>query len=183
MSPPLVTRPGDVLAVNTGSSWGAWWIRLGAALRDQPNLSNHIAVVHHTDAHGTTWGIEGRPGGVGWVDCAAYLRSRNLLANTAQPKTDAQRAAVCATMEKLLGTAYDWEAIVNDGAADLGIRLPDWSPDWAPGNGWTVPGHVVCSSAAQYAYLKNGLACPPGDRGCQPSDWDGFILNQGWLTK
>lgn len=168
--------PGDVLAVNTGDGWGSWWIRFGAAVRNRPNLSNHVVVVHHVDARGTVWGIEGRPGGVGWVDCTVYLRSRNLVTNAAQPKTSAQRAAVCKTMEALLGTAYDWDAIVNDGATDLGIHLPDWSPDWTG----TVPGHVVCSSAAQYAYLKNGLACPPGDRGCQPSDWDAFILNEGW---
>lgn len=179
MNPVPAVLPGDVLAVSTGNGWGSWWIRMGAALHGQPNLSNHIAVVHHTDAEGTVWGIEGRPGGVGWADCGGYLRSVNLLANAAQPKTAAQRASVCATMQALLGTAYDWAAVVSDGAADLGIRLPGWSPDWTG----TVPGHVVCSSAAQYAYLKNGLACPPGDRGCQPSDWDSFIINEGWLKR
>lgn len=44
--------PGDVLAVRT-SGRPAWWIRLGAALKDEPNLSNHIAVAHHTDKAGT----------------------------------------------------------------------------------------------------------------------------------
>lgn len=177
MTPPVVDL-GDVLAVNTGNGPMSWWIRLGAALRNQPNLSNHVAVVHHIDSNGTVWGIEGRPGGVGWVDCTVYLRSRNLLTNAAQPKTSAQRSAVRGVMGALLGTPYDWDAIVNDAATDLHIELPGWEPDWRTG---TVPGHVVCSSAAQYAYLKCALACPPGDRGCQPSDWDVFIINQGWV--
>jgi hypothetical protein len=167
--------PGDVLAVRSPGR-PAWWIRIGAALRDQPNLSNHIAVAHHLDASGTLWGIEGRPGGVGWVDCSLYLTSPYTLTNAGQPKTSAQRESVCATMQALLGTAYDWEAIVADGMADLGMKVPGWDPSWHG----TVPAHVVCSSSAAYAYAKAGLACPAGDRLCQPADWDAFILARAW---
>jgi hypothetical protein len=166
--------PGDVILVRTGSLSSAM-IRLGAALRDAPNLANHVAVIDHTDLHGTVWCIEGRPGGVGWRDASAYLASPWRLDNAAQPKTPPQRAAICAAMHAMLGTPYDWTAIVADGADDLRIRLP-WEPVWHG----TVPGHVVCSSAAWFAYGKAGLAAPPGGRECQPSDWDQFILTRAW---
>lgn len=57
-------QPGDVLVTRSGG-WQARLIRLGAALRDKPNLSSHVAVVHHTDVKGTLWVLEGRPGGAG----------------------------------------------------------------------------------------------------------------------
>lgn len=171
----LDLRPGDVLAVRSNGAAG-WWIRIGAALHNQPNLSNHIAVVHHTDIHGTVWGIEGRPGGVGWVDCRKYLESPYTLTNVEQNKTAIQRQNICKTMEAMLGTPYDWEAISVDGMTDLGVRLPGWRPDWTG----TVPGHVVCSSLADYAYWKNNVDCPVGGRGVQPSDWVKFILTKAW---
>jgi hypothetical protein len=170
-------KPGDVLAIRTGG-WEAWWIRFGSGIQGKPNLSNHIAVTHHVDANGVMWAIEGRPGGVGWVDATQYLKSPGLLTNVDQPKTDLQRATVCDTMKALLGTPYDWQAIVVDGSEDVGIKVPDWSPDWKTGE---VPGHVVCSSAADYAYFKAGLACPVHGREVQPSDWDAFILGKGWV--
>ena len=169
-------KPGDVLAVRTpgGPLTAQWWIRFGAALLGKPDLSNHIAVAHHTDAHGTLWVIEGRPGGVGWRAANDYLRSRWTLTNAAQPKTDAQRAGICKTMEALLGTSYDWEAIAADAADDLHF---DWAPTWHG----QVPGHVVCSSAACYGYDKNRLARPPGNaRTDQPANWDEWIITCGW---
>lgn len=174
MMPPAV-EPGDVLAIRTGG-WQARWIRFGSAIRDQPNLSNHIAVAHHRDPHGTVWVIEGRPGGAGWRDATAYLASPGLLTNAAQPKTPEQRRQVTATMEGLVGTAYDWEAIAADAAADLGWQLPGWDPTWKG----TVPVHVVCSSLAAWAYAKADLPRPAGARGVQPAAWDQFIIGRGW---
>jgi hypothetical protein len=170
-----LVQPGDVLAIHT-SGWQGWWIRFGSALRDQPNLSSHIAVVHHTDAKGTVWCIEGRPGGAGWRDATAYLKSPLLLTNAAQPKTATQRTQVTRTMEALIGTHYDWAAIEADAATDLGWHLPGWDPDWHG----IVPVHVACSSLAAYGYAKADLARPAGQRGCQPSDWASFILRRGW---
>ena len=178
MTAVTAVLPGDVMAVRTGGR-PAWWIRLGAALHGEPNLSNHIAVADHVDGKGTLWGIEGRPGGVGWVDCSLYLRSPWTVTNAHQPMTDAQRQSVCATMKGLLGTAYDWEAIIADGMADLGMKVPGWDPSWHG----TVPAHVVCSSSAAYAYARAGLACPRGDRLVQPGDWDEFIISQAWEAK
>lgn len=167
-------QPGDVLVIRTGGI-AAELIRLGAALHGGVNLSNHVAVVDHTDAHGTVWCVEGRPGGVGWRDARAYLESTWTLTNAAQPKTAAQREQVCKVMQAMLGSPYDWTAIMADAAADLHIELP-WEPTWRG----TVPGQAVCSSAAWFAYAKAGLARPPGGRECQPADWDKFVLTRGW---
>ena len=172
----MTAEPGDVLAVRS-TGWAGRLIRLSAALRDQPNLSNHIAVVHHRDTRGTLWALEGRPGGVGWRDTRDYLASRWTLTNTAQPKTGAQRDTVCVTMETMIGTAYDFEAIAADAGHAFGLDTA-WLPDFKTGQ---VPGHVVCSSLAAYAYSKSGLAHPPGnDRTIEPADWDTWITTQAW---
>lgn len=162
-------QPGDVMAIRTGGAAGEL-IRFGAALLDRPNLENHIAVLHHqTDE--VWWAIEGRPGGVGWVDANAYLNGPYTLTNRYQIKTVGQRDMVCQVMLAMLGTPYDWEAILADAGQDLHIDLP-WKPTW---NG-TVPGHVVCSSAAALAYARALVSGPPATPEVQPSDWTSFIL-------
>jgi hypothetical protein len=171
----LKVQPGDVLAVRTPDFFGTA-VRFVAALAGKPNLSNHIAVAHHYDKHGTFWVIEGRPSGVGWRTANDYLASRWTITNANQPKTDVQRAGVCKAMEALIGTEYDWEAIAADAADDLFLK-DLWRPNWHG----TVPGHIVCSAAATYAYDKNSLKRPPGNaRTDQPCDWDTFILTQAW---
>lgn len=170
-----VVRPGTVLAVRSGGFAGAA-IRIGAAIRGKPNLQNHIAVAHHTDTHGTLWCIEGRPGGVGWRDATSYQQSRWTLTNAAQPFTDAQGAAIAKQMEALLGTPYDWDAITADALSDLGMHLPGWDSKWHG----LVAGHVVCSSAAAYAYGKAAVLHPDGERGCQPADWTQWIVTEAW---
>ena len=173
---PITAEPGDVLAVRS-TGWAGRLIRLGAALRDQPNLNNHIAVAHHRDAKGTLWCVEGRPGGAGWRDARDYLASKWTLTNSAQPKTQEQRDAVCATMTAMIGTAYDFAAILADADHAFGLDSA-WLPDFKTGQ---VPGAVVCSSLAAYAYSKNGLQHPPGDdRQITPADWTSFVLTQAW---
>lgn len=177
----ITVSPGDVVAVrNTG--YAAMAIRFGAALLGKPNLSNHIAVVHHTitnpDGSTTLWGIEGKPGGVGWIDMTGYLESKWTLSNAEQPKTLDQRAHICAVMEAMLGTDYDWEAIVGD--AFEALRLPIlFGEHWAKTG---TPGHVVCSSVAAYAYLESGAKHPnlKNERRCMPGDWNEFIITRGW---
>jgi hypothetical protein len=168
--------PGTVLVVRS-AGFAGWWIRFGAALRGHPNLQNHVAVVHHADEHGTLWCIEGRPGGVGWRDATAYLASRWTITNEDQPLTPVQRDGICTVMEALLGTPYDWKTIVADGAASLGWRLPGWDSRWSDGQ---VAGHVVCSSAAAYAYQAAQAPHPDGDRGCLPAGWTQWIVTRGW---
>jgi hypothetical protein len=172
---------GNVLVTRSGG-WAGLMIRLGAAFRDKPNLGNHVAIYHHTDHTDdgdVPWGIEGKPGGVGWVDLRGYLASKWTVANDAQPMTDAQRATIAGTCEAALGTPYDWRAIAAD-AFDA-LRIPQLFADNWHGRG--APGHVVCSSLAAWVYDEVGLAHPTPDaeRYCKPADWSAFIITEGWL--
>lgn len=173
--------PGDVVIVRTPSSnWlertESFLIRLGAALRGEDDLENHVAVVHHTDGHGTTWAIEGRPGGVGWTDISSY-DNPYFLSNAAQPKTIEQRAKVYKAAEGLLGVAYDWTAIGMDAAEALGL-----------GDLWTngpwdgkPPAHLVCSALAAWVYRDANLPCPATPwRTTTPADWAEWVLRKGW---
>lgn len=174
-----VVGPGDILAVRS-PGWGPRLIRAGAGIRElitgtaEPNLDNHIAVVHHVDPHGSLWCLEGRPGGVGWRQADDYLKSPWTVHNALQPKTDAQRKIVCDTMKAMIGTPYDWEAIAADAAGAFGLEHV-WEPTWHG----QVPGHVVCSSAAAYGYSKAVLKRPEpsGDgRETSPADWVSFCI-------
>ena len=175
-------KPGTVLCTRTkgGVRSGGWWIRLSAALQNKPNLSNHVAVVHHRDEQGTWWCIEGRPGGAGWKDAKGYLADKWTTGNDLQPLTDAQRAAIAKQMEALLATAYDWQSIAADGLATFGIKLPGWDSKWADGQ---VAVQAVCSSLAAYAYAKVGVPHPAGGRGTTPADWTQWIMTRAWETK
>lgn len=168
--------PGDVLAVQTGQSIGARLIRFGERLRGLPDHDDHIVIVHHQDPTGVWWGIEGRPGGVGWVDVARY-GNRWLLTNADQAKTAKQRAQVCQLAETLLGTPYDWTAIAADAMHALGIEtsLPDFGAD--------PPTHVVCSSLASWEYRRAGLAEPHmAARWVWPGDWARFMQQRAWAA-
>jgi hypothetical protein len=43
-----------------------------------------------------------------------------------------------------------------------------------------VPGHLVCSSLADYVYERAGLATPHADRACTPWHWAEFIRERAW---
>lgn len=169
--------PGDVVAVATQSLLTREAIEISEALQGQTPLDNHVVIVHH-ETGGVLWGVEGKPGGVGWVDMRSYIRDRHSVSNTAQPKTDTQRAAVAAAATAMLGTPYDWAAIADDGLAAL--HLPDlFTDDW---DGHGAPGHVVCSSLAAYLYQAAGLTHPAvhPERLCTPGDWTEFSLLGRW---
>lgn len=176
-------RPGDLLATHSrGGGLGGRLIRLGAAFRDQVNLANHIAVVMHTDAKGTLWVLEGRPGGVGWRDARDYLASHYTVGNAAQPKTGAQRKIVTDGARALIGTPYDWAAITADAGGALGGQLDAaWELRWGP-NG-AVPGHVVCSSLADWLYTKAKLENPAKEREVSPADWVELWISHGWAAR
>jgi len=178
MSPPEV-QPGDLLATRSGG-WAGMMIRLGSAFRDQPNLHNHIAIVTHTDGAGTTWCVEGRPGGFGWKDAASYLNSKWTVHNRVQPKTLAQRHQVMAGAREMVGADYDWLAIAHDAAGAFGLDKV-WKLKW--GKDGEVPGQVVCSSAAAYLYAKAGLDHPGGDREVTPADWTELWVEKGWARR
>lgn len=170
---------GDVLVVATGNSFAAKLIRLGEVLRGQPSNDNHVAVVHHV-TDGVWWAVEGRPGGVGWVDARRYLADPKTLTNADQPKTPGQRNHIADSAVAMLGTPYDWQAIIGDAFGSLGIR-DLFAENW---HGQGAPGHVVCSSLAAYLYADAGLPHPtsPG-RYTFPSDWADFCLNRAWTKE
>lgn len=175
--------PGDVVCVRT-TGFAGLLIRLGAALLDRPNMRNHVAIVHHRDAAGVLWGVEARPGGVGWVDMDNYLASPFTISNAEQPKTDEQRTAIAQAAESMLQTPYDWTAIAAD--AMKAIRADRLWQAKSYGEG-QVPAQVVCSSLADYLYAKVGLANPgmvDGDavRFTTPADWDLFIETEAWRS-
>ncbi len=175
-----VLLPGDVLVVRSAGNWldrlTARLIRLGAAIHDEVNLDNHVAIVHHVDAAGTLWVIEGRPGGVGWADAKQYLNPY-LQTNADQPKTTIQRDQICKLAVGLLGTPYDWSAIVADGMADIGATGLWKTKDF----GDNPPGQVVCSSLASWVYHRVGLAEPSTvRRTVTPADWAEWCLRKGW---
>ncbi|MGH3628139.1 MAG: hypothetical protein ACRDRL_11965 [Sciscionella sp.] len=168
---------GDVL-VTRGSGWADRLIRLGAALEDEPDIDNHVAIVHHQDKAGTWWAIEGRPGGVGWVDAHSYLASSATTNNVGEPKTGEQRQMIATGAEGMLGVAYDWSAIITDGLMVTHLNEV-WTQNW---NGQGPPAHVVCSSLAAYLYERAGLDRPTihEPRYTTPGDWEQFIIQHNY---
>jgi hypothetical protein len=168
---------GDLLFTRT-KTLGGRLIRLGAALLDEPNLDNHVAIVHHRDDAGRWWAIEGRPGGAGWVDARQYLDCAYTGNNVLQPKTARQRARVAEVALGMLGVGYDWAAVIDDALMCLHLR-DLWLQDWS---GAGSPAHVVCSSLAAYLYETVGLARPTEHeaRFTTPADWSAFVLSHDY---
>lgn len=173
-------KPGDVICTRNSKGATARLIRFGAAFLDRPNTVNHVIIAHHIDDHGTFWGIEGRPGGVGWIDLrrATGKNRPYTTANTEQPKTPAQRLAVVEASEGLLGTAYDWFGVALAAMNSIGVETI-WDHFGADG----PPTHVVCSAFADYVYDYVGLDSPGEKMGrtVTPGDWARFIIERGWL--
>jgi len=133
--------PGDVLAVRTSISLMEKAVNIGGVLTGETGLDNHVVVVHHT-TDGVPWGVEGKPGGVGWADLRRYIRDPHTVGNAEQPKTPLQRATITELATTMLGTPYDWAAIADD--ALTALNLPAlFAEDW---DGHGAPGHVVCST-------------------------------------
>jgi hypothetical protein len=169
--------PGDIVAVR-GTGWQAAAIRLGAALLGRPNTVNHVAGFDHYDSGGVPWGLEGRPGGVGEADMRPYVSGRYTVNNLLQPQRPLnERAEMMQDAKAMLGTRYDWLAILGDGFDDLHVKL--WNSQWPHG---LRPGEVVCSSFYAYLYEKYGWDHPDlgRERYCQPADWAAFCIENGY---
>jgi hypothetical protein len=167
-------RIGDVIVTRT-KTWPAWFVRFAAALRDEPNTVDHVAIVHHRDDAGTWWAVEARPGGVGWANAQPYLDSPFTQNNGRQSKTNEQRAQIAEVAGGMLGTPYDWRGIVGDGM--VAVNAPSkWAQDW---KGSGPPAQVVCSSLAAWVYREVGLEYPTRHsiRLTTPADWEDFIIN------
>lgn len=181
----IALNPGDVVAVDTGNATQDDLIRLGALIAGEPAPANHVVIVHHRDKAGTLWGIEGRPGGVGYADMAKYTGSKLVKfanSNTGQARTAAQSLAVCQAAQGLLGVGYDWvggieadalSAMHLDALAGLIDHWWGWHDPAAPG---TRPGHVVCSSLAAWVYRELHLPAPAVKDAelTTPADWWAF---------
>lgn len=172
-------QPGDVVV----TEMGIWIIRLLIWIQAvftglaKYRKGGHIIVVSHRDAEGRLWGIEGRPGGIGWT----LMDKRNGqwgMANVDQPKTEEQRTKIVAVMTELLGSKYDYEAYLNIAFATLGI-----TKNWTDYKDNDVPIHFICSAVADYVYEDVGLLNPGGlevTRFTTPAQWAEFIGEKQW---
>jgi hypothetical protein len=167
---------GDVIVTREGPWIISAAIRLGAKLMGLPAYCNHVIIVHHRDPITGRWvGIEGRPSGTGWCDVESRLTDPLTNANAAQYKTEAQRFLIARAAESLIGTAYDWGAIGEAAREATRLRVlaaAEWPDD-------AVPGSVICSSLADWAYEKVGLDNPGGKamtRFTTPGHWDAFMM-------
>lgn len=178
--------PGNVIVVRTESTF-AKIIRFGAGWAGLPTEDNHVAIFTHLDPRGVPMGIEGRPGGTGWVDLRKYFNgplARYTHTNWKQPLSASDRLAVVDFSKAMLGTHYDWDAIAQDAIDDIVHReLLLRMLDEAWRHGGTYPEAVVCSSLAAFAYDYRKLKSPSaklGDRRVQPADWEKFIKDNGF---
>jgi hypothetical protein len=172
-------KSGDVVIVEMG----IWiirvliWIQALFSGNFKYRKGGHVIVVSHVDEAGRLWGIEGRPGGVGWTD----LSKRNGqfgLSNVEQIKTDEQREIIVGTMKQLLGARYDYEAYLDIALATVGITA-----QWTDYNGEDVPIQFICSAVADYVYEEVGLANPGGaelTRYVTPALWAKFCTTKEW---
>lgn len=172
--------PGDVVVVEMG----IWiirvliWIQAVLTGKAKYSKNGHVIVVTHRDEEGRLWGIEGRPGGIGWAELDKRAGKYGI-STVDQPKSDEQRAKIVDTMKSLLGTRYDYGAYLVIALRTIGI-----SPRWTDYNGKDVPVHYICSAVADYVYEDVGLANPGGieiTRFTTPAEWAVFIDTKGWL--
>lgn len=172
-------RPGDVLVIADKKAT-SFFVKLAALFTNKPALYNHIAIVHHIDDAGTVWCVEGRPSGTGWVDAEKYLKAPFTKTNAHMypNRTDEQRSKVASIIEGMIGTPYDWSAIVEIGMnaihADELWKAKQWNAD-------EVPTHVICSSLAEWAYQQVGWTTPApytSGRFVTPADWHLFLEDE-----
>lgn len=185
----IPAAPGDVLAVWTGNTLAEDLIRVGEALEGKPAVANHVVVITHQDQAGRWMGIQGRPGGVGPVDCTPFLSDPRTMSNHGEPKPDdhGQLRSFLAGTAKSLGIAYDWVGIAEDTLDAL--HLSDLSdainPLWRwPSDHGLLPGHVVCSSLAAMLYDLPSVGWAHPDLGrervCEPADWWRWSQDRAW---
>lgn len=170
-----VMHPGDVFAVRTNGT-DQDVIEFGEGLQGKVNTDDHVAGFIYWDGD-IPWGLEGRPGGVGWVDMRKYIGKPFTFNNCLQPnRMDPQRILISEGAKAMIGTKYDWAMIGGSALAALHVKLFHLS--WPHG---MVPGEVVCSSYWAYLYSTANWAHPStnDERECAPADWAAF-MNQNY---
>lgn len=175
-----VLQPGDVVIVEMG----IWivrvmiWIQALFTGKAKYSKAGHVIVVSHRDNEGRLWGIEGRPGGIGWAD----LDKRNGkwgLSNVDQPKTAEVRVKLVDSMVALLGAPYDYPAYLKL-ALDLAGITTRWTREYSDDE---LSVSYICSAVADQIYEANGMPNPGGNsntRFVTPADWAYFIDNREW---
>ena len=184
---PLPAAPADVLAVWTGAGFTSNMIRVRAVLRGKPGVANHVIIVTHQDDKARWIGIEGKPGGVGLVDCTPFLADSRTRSNHGQPRADdgGQMTTFLASCAKSLGLRYDWVGIGMDATSVLHLDdATKWLNEiykWPTTKG-ELPGAAVCSSlaAAQYANVDWARPQAGEERTCSPGDWWEWNDRQLW---
>lgn len=171
--------PGDVVIVEMGILIVRIMIWIQAVLtgRAKYRKSGHVIVVSHRDNEGRLWGIEGRPGGIGWADMTKRDGKWGI-SNVEQPKTDEVRVQLVDSMIALLGSTYDYPAYLS-----LALDLVGISTHWTDHKGDSVPSSYICSAVADQIYENNGLANPGGNdrtRFTTPAEWAEFIDKKEW---
>jgi hypothetical protein len=175
-------QPGDVVI----TEMGIWIVRLLIWIQAllTGNLkyakSGHIIVVSHRDAEGRLWGIEGRPGGIGWVEMDKRAGHWGV-SNVDQPKSADQRDKIVNVMKSLIGSRYDYAAYIILALDAVGI-----SQKWTDYTGQDVPVQFVCSAVAGYVYEDVGLDNPGGmeiTRFTVPAQWARFIDEKVWVSE
>jgi hypothetical protein len=166
--------PGDILVV-ADKKWPSFFIKLRALVKGESSLHNHVAVISHRDEAGTLWAVEGRPSGTGWVDADIYLKAKFTKTNAGldMHRTDDERKKVVEIIQGLVGTKYDWSAIV-----ELGMDAIDAGRLWHAKEFGAdeVPAHIICSALAAWAYKSAGWRRPHElMRFTTPGQWYDFI--------
>lgn len=173
-------KPGDVVVVEMG----IWiirvliWIQAVLTGKAKFRRDGHVIVVSHVDDAGRLWGIEGRPGGVGWADLSKR-DGKYGLSNWEQPKSTEDREFIVDLMKQLIGSRYDYRAYLAIALETIGIT-PRWTVEFS---GENVPPHFICSAVADYAYEVRGLLNPGSDKRTRfttPAEWGEFI-SKGWF--
>lgn len=181
----LEVGPGDVLAVLGSDDVFSKGIRFFEDI-DAAKLIpvDHCLIVTKQDQVGRWLAIQGDSNGVGITDVARFLDQPQANVNHLQPRDPTKVPEFLANCAAAMGLAYDWVGIAIDALDDLRLYpLADaidhlWR--W-PTSQVTLPGHVVCSSLAAWAYKAVGWAHPAGDeRRVQPSDWWQWNRGERW---
>lgn len=176
-------KPGDVVVVKMGGWFlrALIWVQAFITMRSLKYVNyGHVIVVDHLDAEGRLWGIEARPGGIGWSDLDKRSGQYGI-SNSDQPKTDLVRAKLTQVMQQLLGTRYDYTAYLEIALQTLGI-----TPQWTDFQGNDVPVQFICSAVADYVYEEENLPNPGGfeiTRFTTPAQWASFIDKRQWEQK
>lgn len=137
-------RPGNYVCVRTGG-WLAWLIR-----RACHSGVNHAFLV--VDDNGGI--IEARPEGVRAGNLSEYA-GVYAVANTAEPMTDSERAAVVAKAESLLGDGYNFPDLLAIGLEDIGLH-------------WRL---LLRISRADRLLICSQLVCEAGQAAVPPMPW------------